>query len=64
MLFARNALRSAQRRAPQLGRLFSGTVLATPSVGLQLLLAGALKVVYDLWIFAVFRNVKLPEEQS
>jgi hypothetical protein len=25
-------------------------------------LAGGLKVVYDLWIFAVFRNVKPPEE--
>jgi len=27
-------------------------------------LAGGLKVIYDLWIFAVFRKVKPPEEKS
>jgi len=31
--------------------------------GLPFLIAGGLKVVYDLWIFAVFRNVKPPEEE-
>jgi hypothetical protein len=25
-------------------------------------LAGGLKIIYDLWIFTVFRNVKPPEE--
>jgi MFS family permease len=43
--------------------LFTGAVLAVPSMGLPFLLAGALKIIYDLWIFAVFRKVKPPEEQ-
>jgi MFS family permease len=42
--------------------LFTGAVLAVPSWGLPFLLAGSLKVVYDLWIFTVFRHVKPPEE--
>jgi MFS family permease len=44
--------------------LFTGAVLAVPTVGLPFLLAGGLKIIYDLWIFAVFRNVKPPEEKS
>ncbi|HXV78523.1 MAG TPA: MFS transporter [Candidatus Binatia bacterium] len=44
--------------------LFTGAVLAVPSLGLPFLLAGGLKVVYDLWIFAVFRKVRPPEEQQ
>jgi MFS family permease len=43
--------------------LFTGAVLAVPSMGLPFLLAGGLKVIYDLWIFAVFRKMKPPEEQ-
>jgi MFS family permease len=43
--------------------LFTGAVLAVPSLGLPFLLAGGLKIIYDLWIFAVFRKVKPPEEQ-
>jgi MFS family permease len=43
--------------------LFTGAVLAAPSLGLLFLLAGGLKIIYDLWIFAVFRKVKPPEEQ-
>ena len=42
--------------------LFTGAILAVPSLGLPFLLAGGIKIVYDLWIFAVFRNVKPPEE--
>jgi MFS family permease len=42
--------------------LFTGAVLAVPSLGWPFLLAGGLKVIYDLWIFAVFRRVKPPEE--
>jgi hypothetical protein len=30
---------------------------------LPFLLAGSIKIVYDLWIFAVFRHVKPPEEK-
>jgi MFS family permease len=44
--------------------LFTGGVLAIPSLGLPFLLAGVLKIIYDLWIFAVFRKVKPPEEKS
>jgi MFS family permease len=42
--------------------LFTGVVLAVPSLGWPFLLAGGLKVIYDLWIFIVFRRVKPPEE--
>jgi MFS family permease len=43
--------------------LFTGAVLANPAFGWPFLLAGGIKVVYDLWIFAVFRKVKPPEEK-
>jgi MFS family permease len=42
--------------------LFTGAILAVPTLGLPFLLAGGLKIIYDLWIFAVFRRVKPPEE--
>jgi MFS family permease len=42
---------------------FTGAILAAPSLGLPFLLAGGIKVVYDLWIFTVFRHVKPPEEK-
>jgi MFS family permease len=42
---------------------FTGPVLSVPSLGLPFLLAGGLKIIYDLWIFALFRNVRPPEEQ-
>lgn len=42
--------------------LFTGPVLAAPSLGLPFLLAGGLKILYDLMIFALFRNLRPPEE--
>jgi MFS family permease len=42
--------------------LFSSAILAIPSLGLPFLLAGGLKIIYDVWIFAVFRHVRPPEE--
>ena len=42
--------------------LFTGPVLAAPSLGLPFLLAGGLKILYDLTIFALFRNLRPPEE--
>jgi MFS family permease len=42
--------------------VFTGTILAAPSLGLPFLLAGGLKIIYDLWIFALFRHVRPPEE--
>jgi MFS family permease len=47
-----------------LAPLFTGAILAMPSLGMPFLLAGGLKVVYDLWIFALFRNVRPPEEKD
>lgn len=44
--------------------LFTGAILAVPALGLPFLLAGGIKIVYDLWIFAVFRHVKPPEESQ
>jgi MFS family permease len=52
----------ARNAGAAIAPLFTGAILASPSLGLPFLLAGGLKIVYDLWIFAVFRNVKPPEE--
>ncbi len=52
----------ARNAGAALAPLFTGAILTTPSLGLPFLLAGGLKIIYDLWIFAVFRNVKPPEE--
>jgi hypothetical protein len=41
-----------------------GTYLVNPVLGLPFLLAGGLKIVYDFWIFAVFRKLRPPEEES
>jgi hypothetical protein len=41
-----------------------GTCLVNPVLGLPFLLAGGLKIVYDFWIFAVFRKLRPPEEES
>jgi MFS family permease len=47
-----------------LAPLFTGPILAVPSLGLPFLLAGGLKIIYDLWIFALFRHVKPSEEAN
>lgn len=44
--------------------LFTGVILINPTLGLPFLLAGGIKVIYDLWIFTVFRKVKPPEEKA
>lgn len=44
--------------------LFTAPILVNPGLGLPFLLAGGLKIVYDLWIFAVFRNLRPPEESA
>ena len=54
----------ARNAGAALAPLFAGAILAKPAWGLPFLLAGGLKVVYDLWIFAVFRSVKPPEEHK
>jgi MFS family permease len=47
-----------------LAPLFTGAILAQPLYGWPFLLAGALKIAYDLLVFAVFRKVKPPEEAN
>jgi predicted MFS family arabinose efflux permease len=47
-----------------LGPVFTGITLATPALGLPFLVAGALKIIYDLAILGLFRSVRPPEEQA
>ena len=53
----------ARNAGAAIAPLFTGPILTIPSLGLPFLLAGGLKIIYDLWIFAVFRKVKPPEEE-
>jgi MFS family permease len=41
---------------------FAGLTLAAPALGLPFVLAGTLKIAYDLTLFAIFRGVRPPEE--
>jgi MFS family permease len=43
--------------------LFTAPILSTPSLGLPFILAGVLKIVYDLWVFVLFHKVRPPEEE-
>jgi hypothetical protein len=40
----------------------SGALLATPFLGLPLILCGSLKIVYDIALLFSFRHIKPPEE--
>jgi MFS family permease len=60
---AAGVLSVARNTGAAIAPLFTGAILANPAIGLPFLLAGGLKVIYDLWIFAVFRKVKPPEEK-
>jgi MFS family permease len=53
----------ARNAGATIAPLFTGPILTVPSLGFPFLLAGGLKIIYDLWIFAVFRKVKPPEEE-
>jgi MFS family permease len=61
---AAGVLSVARNTGAAIAPLFTGAILASPALGLPFLLAGGLKVIYDLWIFAVFRKVKPPEEKT
>ncbi|MDH3442708.1 MAG: MFS transporter [Deltaproteobacteria bacterium] len=54
----------ARNAGAAMAPLFTGAILASPGLGLPFLLAGGIKVIYDLWIFAVFRKIKPPEEND
>jgi len=61
---AAGVLSVARNAGAAVAPLFTGAILAVPALGLPFLLAGGIKVIYDLWIFAVFRHVKPPEENK
>jgi predicted MFS family arabinose efflux permease len=48
--------------ASAIGPLIAGKLLAASSFGWPLVLAGGLKIVYDLLLLAMFRAVRPPEE--
>ena len=52
----------ARNVASAIAPAFAGATLAAPALGLPLLVAGALKSVYDLLLLAMFRRVRPPEE--
>jgi MFS family permease len=61
---AAGVLSVARNAGAAVAPLFTGAILAAPALGLPFLLAGGIKIVYDLWIFTVFRHVKPPEEET
>jgi predicted MFS family arabinose efflux permease len=48
--------------AGALGPIFAGWLLALSTFGWPLIICGALKIVYDLTLLAMFRHVRPPEE--
>jgi MFS family permease len=54
----------ARNAGAAIAPLFTGALLAVPALGLPFLLAGGMKIIYDVWIYAVFRSVKPPEEDK
>lgn len=53
----------ARNASAALAPAFSGVTFAVPALGLPFLIAGGLKIVYDLAILATFRQVRPPEEK-
>lgn len=54
----------ARTAAAALAPGFAGATLAAPALGLPFLIAGGLKIAYDLAILVAFRHVKPPEEET
>jgi MFS family permease len=54
----------ARNAAAAVAPALAGITLAVPTLGLPFVLAGTLKIAYDLSIFAVFRRVRPPEESA
>ena len=52
----------ARTAAAAVAPAFAGATLAVPTLGLPFLIAGGLKVSYDLAIYLVFRGVRPPED--
>lgn len=54
----------ARNAAAAVAPVFTGWMLTVPSVGWPFLIAGGLKIFYDVTIFALFRRIKPPEEAT
>ncbi|MCA1683415.1 MAG: MFS transporter, partial [Actinobacteria bacterium] len=52
----------ARATATAISPTFAGMALGAAALGLPFFVAGGLKIVYDLTVYAVFRNVHPPEE--
>ena len=61
---AAGTLSVARNTGAAIAPLFTGAILAAPALGLPFLLAGGMKIIYDVWIYGVFRKVKPPEENQ
>ena len=61
---AAGILSVARNAGAAVAPVFTGALLAAPSLGLPFLLAGGLKIIYDVWIYTVFHGVKPPEERE
>jgi hypothetical protein len=60
---AAGLLAVARNGAAAVAPVFAGAALAAPALGLPFLVAGGLKIVYDLSVLALFRGVRPPEER-
>lgn len=54
----------ARNGAAAIAPAFAGVTLAIPALGLPFIVAGTLKIIYDVTVLMVFRNVRPPEEAS
>jgi MFS family permease len=52
----------SRNTAAALGPALAGTTLANPALGLPFLISGGLKILYDLAMLVVFRNIRPPDE--
>jgi hypothetical protein len=50
--------------ASAISPVFAGALLALPFSGFPLIIAGSLKIVYDLGLLRAFRHIKPPEERQ
>jgi hypothetical protein len=58
------AISVTQTAAAATAPTFAGAMLLVPALGLPFLVAGGIKIAYDLALWAVFRSVRPPEEQA
>lgn len=54
----------ARNAGAALAPLFTAPILASPAFGLPFLLAGGLKILYDLSLWGLFRHIRPPEEKA